>query len=107
MSAAEGSTAVRLLSWFPLAFFGVLIATMAIVAILPPDRHLAYAVVEWVEMIVGTVSAVVAFVGVFLWPRIASPVLQGWSRYKWLAICGLGIWSIFWLIALLARPLTD
>jgi len=107
MTADEGSITVRFLSWFPLACFVALLATMAIVSILPPDRHLAYAIVEWAEMVVGTVTAVIAFVVVFLWPRFASTTVQGWSRYKWIAICGLGIWSIFWLIALLARPWTD
>ena len=107
MTAAEGSLTVRLFSWFPLACFVALLATMAIVNILPPDRHLAYAIVEWVEMVVGTVTAVISFVIVFLWPRVASQTVQGWSRYKWLAICGLGIWCIFWLIALLTRPWTD
>ena len=68
------------------------------VYILPPDRHLAFAIIEWVEMVVGTVSAVIAFVIVFLWPRV---------RHQWLAICGLGIWFIFWLVALLARPWAD
>ena len=107
MTAAEGSLTVRLFSWFPLACFVALLATMAIVNILPPDHHLANAIVEWVEMVVGTVTAVISFVIVFLWPRVASQTVQGWSRYKWLAICGLGIWCIFWLIALLTRPWTD
>lgn len=107
MTIAEGSITVRLSPWFPLGCFVALLATMAAVNILPPDRHLAYAVVEWVEMLVGTVSAVIAFVVGFLWPRVASPAVHGWTRYKWLAICGLGIWSIFWLIALLARPWAD
>jgi hypothetical protein len=98
---------VRLFSWFPLACFVALLATMAVVNILPPDRHLVYTIVEWVEMVVGTVTAFIRFAVVFLWPRVASPTVQGWSRYKWVVISGLGIWCIFWLIALLARPWTD
>ena len=107
MIVVEGSITVRLFSWLALACFVALLTTMATVNILPPDRHLAYAVVEWVEMVVGTVSAVIAFVVVFLWPRVVSPPGQGWSRYKWLASCSLGIWFIFWVIALLTRPWTD
>lgn len=107
MSTAEGSTTVRLFSWVPLASFVALLATMAVVSILPPDRHLAYSVVEWGEMIIGTLSAIVACVFVFAWPRFVSPAAQGMNRYKWLAICGLAVWFIFWVIALLARPWTD
>jgi len=87
-TVTEGSMTVRLFSWFPLACFVALVATMATVNILPPDRHLAYTVVEWVEMVVGTVTAVIACVVVFLWPRVASPAVQGWSRYKWLQFVG-------------------
>jgi len=95
MTVAASSMTIRLFSWLPLASFVALLATMATVNILPPDRHLAYAVVEWVEMAVGTITAVIALVVVFLWPRVASPAVQGWSRYKWLAIGGLGTWAIF------------
>jgi hypothetical protein len=107
MAMAEGRMSARFLLWFPLACFVALLATMPTVYILPPGRHLAFAIVEWVEMLVGTVSAVIAFVVVFLWPRITSPTARGWSRHKWLAICCLGIWCIFWVIALLARPWAD
>ncbi len=106
MAIPEGRMSARFLVWFPLACFVALLVTIAIVSILPPDHHLAYAIVEWVEMLVGTVSAVLAFAA-FLWPRIASPDAPGWSRHKWLAIFGLGIWCIFWLVALLARPWAD
>jgi len=107
MAIAEGRMSARFLLWFPLACFIALLATMPTVYILAPGHHLAFAIVEWVEMLVGTVSAVIAFVAVFLWPRIASPAARGWSRHKWLAVYGLGIWCIFWLIAFLARPLSD
>ena len=107
MILVERAVAVRLILWLPLACFVALLATMATVNILPPDHHLTYAVVEWVEMVVGTVSAVIAFVIVFLRPSVVLPAVQIWRRYKLLAICGLGVWCIFWLIALLARPFTD
>lgn len=107
MSVTEGDGTVRVISWFPLACFAALVATMAVVSILPPSRHLAYAVVEWAEMILGSASAVIVFVIVFVLPRVSSPVAQRWNRYKWLAICGLGIWCIFWLVALMARPWAD
>jgi len=107
MAIAEGRMSARFWLWFPLACFVVLLVTMATVSILPPDHHLAYAIVEWVEMLVGTVSAVGAFVLAFLWPHAASPDAPGWRQHKWLAICGLGVWCIFWLIAFLARPLSD
>jgi hypothetical protein len=103
---AEGSVTARLFSWFPLASFVALLGTMAAVSILPTAPHLAYAVVEWIEMIIGSLTAVIAFIVFFLWPRVASPAAQGWSRYKWRAICGLGIWSVFWFIALATRPWT-
>lgn len=106
MTVAEGSMTVRLFSWLPLSCFVALLVTMAGVHVLPSDRHMAYAIVEWVEMAVGTITTVIAFVVVFLWPRVVSPAAQGWSRYKWLALGGLGVWVIFWLVALLARPWT-
>ena len=107
MIGTELSRLARILGWFPLACFVALLATMPMVYILPPDRHLAFAIIEWVEMVVGTVSAVIAFVIVFWWPRVTSPGIKGWGRHQWLAICGLGIWFIFWLVALLARPWAD
>jgi hypothetical protein len=107
MAIAEGRISVRFLLWFPLACFVALLVTMAAVSILPSDHHLAYTIVESVEMLVGTVSAVLAFAAAFLWPRVASPDAPGWSRQKWLASCVLGIWCIFWLIAFLARPWAD
>jgi uncharacterized membrane protein len=105
--ASGGGVTVRRFSWFPVACFVALLATMATVQVLPPEYRLAYAVVEWVEMAVGTVSAVVAFVVFFLRRRAASPAEQSWTGSKWLTICGLSLWSIFWLIAALARPWTD
>jgi hypothetical protein len=107
MAIAEGRMPPRFLLWLPLACFVALLVTIATVSILPRDHHLAYAIAEWVEMLVGTVSGVLAFAVAFLWPRVAWPDAPGWSRHKWLAICGLGIWCIFWLIALLARPWSD
>ncbi len=107
MIVTEGKTSVRFLCWFPLSWFVALLVTMATVNILPSQRHLAYAVVEWAEMLIGTLSAVIAFVVAFLGPRFRSPVIQGGSRYKLIATCGLGIWGIFWLIALLSRPWAD
>jgi hypothetical protein len=107
MAIPEGRVSARFLLWVPLGCFVALLATMPTVYILPPDRHLAFAIIEWLEMSVGTVTAVIAFVVAFLWPRIASPAARGWSRHKWIAICGLSIWCIFWLIALLVRPLSD
>jgi hypothetical protein len=95
------------ISWFPLACFGALIATMAVVSILPPSRHLAYAFVEWAEMILGSASAVIVFVIVIVLPRVSSPAAQRWTRYKWPAIGGLCVWCIFWLVALMARPWAD
>jgi len=56
MAIPEGRMSARFLVWFPLACFVALLVTIAIVSILPPDHHLAYAIVEWVEMLVGTVS---------------------------------------------------
>jgi hypothetical protein len=87
----------------PLACFVALLVTTVVTSILPFDYHLAYAVVEWAEMLVGTISAVVAFVVVFLRRRVPSPVVQGWSGNKWLALSGTGIWCIFWLTALLTH----
>lgn len=107
MTPAEGNTTVRLFSWVPLASFVALLATMALVSILPPDRNLAYSVVEWTEMIIGTLSAVITCAFVFAWPRFVSSATQGMNRYKWLAISGLAVWFIFWVIALLARPWRD
>jgi uncharacterized membrane protein len=107
MIGTEVSKPARILGWFPLACFVALLATMSTAYILPPDRHLAFAIVEWVEMLVGTVSAVIAFVVLFLWPRVTSPDIKGWGRHEWLAISGLGIWFIFWLIALAARRWAD
>jgi hypothetical protein len=104
MATVDGRMSARFLLWFPFASFILLLITIAIVSILPPDHHLAYAIVEWVEMLVGTVSAVLAFV-VVLWPRVASPDTP--SRKKWLVMFGLGIWCIFWLIALLAHSWAD
>jgi hypothetical protein len=106
MAIAPGRMSARFLLWSPLGCFVSLLITIATVSILPPDQHLAYAIVEWVEMLVGTVSAVLAF-AVVLWPRIVSPGTPGWSRQMWLVICGLGIWCVFWLVALLARPWAD
>ena len=103
MATTDGRMSARFLLWFPFASFIALLITIAIVSILPPDHHLAYAIVEWVEMLVGTVSAVLAF-GEVLWPRVASPDTSSWSRKKWLVVFGLGIWCIFWLVALHAHP---
>jgi hypothetical protein len=88
MAIAEGRMSARFLLWFPLACFIALLATMPTVYILAPDHHLAFAIVEWVEMLVGTVSDVIAFVAVFLWPRIASPAARGWSRHSGLQFTG-------------------
>ena len=107
MTPIFASATARLFSWLPLACFVALLLTMVTVNILPPDRHLAYAVVEWVEMAVGTISAVATFVVLFLWPRAASSAVSGWSRYRWLGVCGLGLWCIFWLVALLSHTWVD
>jgi hypothetical protein len=107
MATPEGGILSRFLPWFPLAFFVALLVTMPSVYVFPPDHRLAFTIVEWVEMLVGTISAITAFVVVILWPRIASPAARGWSRHKWVAICGLSVWCIFWLIALLVRPWSD
>src|SRR5260221_11982314 len=95
MAIAEGRMSARFLLWFPLACFIALLATMPTVYILAPGHHLAFAIVEWVELLVGTVSAVIAFVAVFLSPRIASPVAGGWSRPKGLSVSSFGIVVIF------------
>src|SRR5258706_12362006 len=97
MAIAEGRMSARFLLWFPLACFIALLATMPTVYILAPDHHLAFAIVEWVEMLVGTVSAVIAFVAVFLWPRIASPAAGGWSRHSGLPFIGYAFCAFFGL----------
>ncbi len=106
-NAKTAGLSFSLFSWLPLTCFVALLLTMLAVNVLPPDGHLAYAIVEWVLMVVGTLGAVTAVAIVYFLPRAAPQAPKGWSRYKWLAICGLGIWSIFWLIALLARPWID
>ncbi len=108
MATPDGRISSRFLPYLLLAFFVALLATMPAVYVLPPDGRMAFTIVEWLEMLAGTVSAIIAFVAVFLrTPRVASPVTRGWSRHKRIAICGLSVWCIFWLIALLVRPWSD
>ena len=107
MDEPSGSASARFLQRFSLACFVALLVTIATVSVFPLRHRLAYAIVEWAEMVVGTVSAVIAFVVTFRLPRVDSTDGPRWGRQNWFAICGLGIWCIFWLVALLVRPWTD
>jgi hypothetical protein len=92
--------------WLPLICFVAFLLTMFMLTALSPGHSPVFAAVEWAEMTIGTSSAVLS-VGAVFWPR-ATTIGQQWSRGgRWVAICGLGIWVLFWLLALLTRRWVD
>ena len=63
--------------------------TMAMLAILPLQYHSTYALVAWVEVLVGTISAMIAFVVLFLNRSLRHPqevagvCMHGFPSARW------------------------
>jgi hypothetical protein len=94
------------LVWLPLICFIALLLTMFMLTALSPGHSPVFAAVEWAEMIIGTSSAFLAVVAAF-WPRATTIGQQSSRGGRWVAICGLAIWVLFWLLALLTRRWVD
>jgi hypothetical protein len=91
---------VRHIAWISFVCFITLVMTVATQVTFPSRHGVAYTVAEGIEIVVGTISAVIAFGFVFTETRVITRPLPGGNPYKLYAIWGLGIWSIFWLAIL-------
>ena len=77
--------------------------TMAMLAVLPLQYHSTYALVVWVEVLVGTISAMIAFVVLFLKPQLAPSAGSGRRLYGWLSICSVVIWCVWWVLVVMTH----
>ena len=93
---------IATLKWLPLASFLALALTVLVSSVAPDEHHFVYAVVEWTEMLLGGASALLGAV-LFLSLHFADAGFAPSKRDRWLSVLALGIWVLFWLVALLTR----
>jgi hypothetical protein len=99
MSFDSAVKRLQALAWLSPGSFLLFLVSMPIISVLPVgDYHLEFAVVEWLEMLAGTCVAVVVLAATFWRSRQAGA--DSTRSTKILAVIGLGLWAIFWVVAI-------
>lgn len=89
---------IRNRAWLSPGSFLVFMITLGVITILPLGYHLAFAVLEWAEMLIGTLLSVVVVLAT-VWKIGIAPS----RKHFLLASAGLALWVAFWVVAIFAH----
>lgn len=97
MSLQRAAKFLRGAAWLSPASFLLFMLSVIIITILPAGKTWMFALIEWGEMIIGTLLSLLVAVTI-LWFRKdrGSPLPR---KSEWFAITGVCFWVIFWVLA--------
>lgn len=84
-------------AWVSPASFALFVFSLLIITILPVTNGMTFAIIEWSEMLLGTsLSVSVAAATIWSMGKSSPPTRKNIT----LAITGLALWALFWVVAI-------